>query len=100
MATESTATGARVALVTGGGRGIGRAISLGLAEDGCDVAVNWRRDEESALATVAEIEALGRRAGAYRASVDDEEDDRRMVDEVIADFGGIDILVNNGGIAS
>ena len=54
----------RTALVTGGGRGIGREIALGLAEDGADVAISYRRDEESALATVAEIEALGRRAAS------------------------------------
>ena len=52
----------RVALVTGGGRGIGRAISLALAEDGADVAVNYRRDEAAAKETVAAIEAIGRRA--------------------------------------
>ena len=54
----------RVALVTGGGRGIGRAISLALAEDGADVAVNYRRDKDAADETVAEIEAMGRRAVA------------------------------------
>jgi NAD(P)-dependent dehydrogenase (short-subunit alcohol dehydrogenase family) len=90
----------RVALVTGGGRGIGRAISLGLAADGCDVAVNYRKDREAAEKTVAEVEALGVRAAAYQASVDVEEEDARMVEAVVADFGGIDILVNNGGIAS
>ena len=58
----------RVALVTGGGRGIGRAISLGLAADGADVAVNYRRDEAAAQETVAEIQATGRRANAYQAS--------------------------------
>ena len=55
----------------GDGGAIGRAIALGLAADGADVAINYRRDEESALATVAEIEALGRRGAAYAASVDD-----------------------------
>lgn len=90
----------RVALVTGGGRGIGRAISLALAGEGAAVAVNYRRDEEAARETVAEIERMGGRAKAYMASVDDFEQDRAMVEQVIADFGYIDILVNNAGIAS
>jgi 3-oxoacyl-[acyl-carrier protein] reductase len=74
----------RVALVTGGGRGIGKAIALGLAEDGADVAINYRRDEDAARETVAEIEKLGRRAAAA----------------VLADFGHVDILVNNAGNAT
>ena len=90
----------RVALVTGGGRGIGRAISLRLARDGADVAVNYHRNEESAAATVADIEALGGKAKAYRASVESWDDDVAMVDAVLADFGRVDILVHNGGIAS
>jgi 3-oxoacyl-[acyl-carrier protein] reductase len=90
----------RVALITGGGRGIGRAIALGLAEDGADVAITYRRDEDAARATVAEIEALGKRAAAYAASVDDYEQCEQMVGKVLGDFGRIDILVNNAGIAS
>jgi NAD(P)-dependent dehydrogenase (short-subunit alcohol dehydrogenase family) len=90
----------RVALITGGGRGIGRAIALALAEDGADVAVNYRRDEAAAKQTVADIESLGRRARAYGASVDSWEDDQGMVEAALADFGHIDILVNNAGIAS
>ena len=90
----------RVALVTGGGRGAGKAISLALAEDGADVAVNYRKDEDAALETVAEIEKLGRRAVAVQASVDSLEDDERMVKEVLDAFGYVDILVNNAGIAS
>jgi 3-oxoacyl-[acyl-carrier protein] reductase len=90
----------RVALVTGGGRGIGRAISLGLAADGADVAVNYRRDREAAEAVVAEIEGMGRRAAAFQASVDDLDQDRAMVEAIQADLGPIGILVNNGGIAS
>ncbi len=90
----------RIALVTGGGRGIGRAVSLALAEDGADVAVNYRRDEEAAAATVGEIEALGRRAVAVRASVDDVAEVREMVAEAVERLGPVDILVNNAGIAS
>lgn len=90
----------RVALVTGSGRGIGRAIALALAEDGADIAVNYRSDAEAAAETVAAIEKLGRRAIAVQASVDSVEDDERMVDHVIDEFGHIDILVNNAGIAS
>jgi 3-oxoacyl-[acyl-carrier protein] reductase len=90
----------RVALVTGGGRGIGRAIALGLAEDGADVAVNYRRQQEDADETVAAIEGLGRRARSYRASVDRFEEDEAMLKQVLADFGHVDILVNNAGLAS
>lgn len=90
----------RIALVTGGSRGVGKAISLALAEDGADIAVNYARDEASALETVAAIEKLGRRARAYQASVEDYEQDRLMVELIQADLGPISILVNNAGIAS
>ena len=90
----------RIALVTGGSRGIGRAISLGLAEDGADIAVNFHRDESAAKETVRAIEALGRRARAYRASVENFEEDREMVEAASRELGPIDILVNNAGIAS
>lgn len=90
----------RVAIVTGGGRGIGRSISLGLAADGADVVVNYRRDQEAAEATVAEIEALGRQAIAVAASIDDYDSCRHLVDAAVGHFGFVDILVNNGGIAS
>ena len=90
----------RVALVTGGSRGVGRAIALGLAEDGADLAVNYRRDREAADEVVAAIERLGRRAVAYQASVDDAQQDARMVAAVEAELGPVGILVNNAGIAS
>jgi 3-oxoacyl-[acyl-carrier protein] reductase len=90
----------RIALVTGGGRGIGRAIARGLAEDGADVAVNYRRDEEAAKETVAAIEASGRRAGAYRASVDSFAEDEAMVAAIASELGPVDLLVCNAGIAS
>jgi NAD(P)-dependent dehydrogenase (short-subunit alcohol dehydrogenase family) len=90
----------RVALVTGGGRGIGRAIALALAEGGADVALNYRRDGEAAAGTVKEIEALGRRAGAYAADMGSPAEVDAMVAAVVADFGFVDILVNNAGVAS
>jgi 3-oxoacyl-[acyl-carrier protein] reductase len=94
-------TGAgRVALVTGGGRGIGRAISLALAEDGMDVVVNYRKDQDAADETVAAIVDMGRQAIAVAGSVDRLEDDQALVDATIEAFGRLDILVNNGGIAS
>jgi len=89
----------RVALVTGGGRGIGKAIALGLADDGADIAINYRKDDDAAAETVAEIEKLGRRAIAYSASIDDLSACEQMVAQVLRDFGAIDILVNNAGIA-
>jgi NAD(P)-dependent dehydrogenase (short-subunit alcohol dehydrogenase family) len=96
----SAALQGRIALVTGGGRGIGRAIALRLARDGADVAVNYRRDADAAAEVVAAIEGMGRRARAYAGSVDRFEECAALVDAVVADFGGIDILVNNAGIAS
>src|SRR6476660_5849469 len=90
----------RVALVSGGGRGIGKAIALGLAEDGADIAINYRRDDEAAQETVTEIEKLGRRAIAYSASIDDSAACEQMVAQVLRDFDAVDILVNNAGIAS
>jgi NAD(P)-dependent dehydrogenase (short-subunit alcohol dehydrogenase family) len=90
----------RVALVTGSGRGIGKAIALGLAEDGADVAVTYRRNEDAAHETVAEIEKLGRVARAYGGSVAEYDDCARVAEDVLADFGKVDILVNNAGVAS
>ena len=90
----------RVALVTGGGRGIGRAISHTLAADGAAVAVNFRRDEVSARETVDAIVAAGGRAVAVAGSVDDYEHDERIVDQVRAQLGPIDLLVNNAGVSS
>ena len=90
----------RVALVTGGGRGIGRGISELLAAHGATVAVNYRRDADAAAETVAGIVAAGGSAAAFQASIDDAEADRVMVETVIAEFGYVDLLVCNAGIAS
>ena len=89
---------ARVALVTGGDRGIGRAIVLGLAADGFDVAVNYRKDNEAAERTVADAEALGRKAAAFCCSVESAEQDEAMVADVVSTFGRLDALVNNAGV--
>ncbi len=90
----------RVALVSGGGRGIGRAISTALAGQGAAVAVNYRRDAEAASETVAAIESAGGTARAYMASVDDADADAQMVEQVLADLGPVDLLVANAGVAS
>ncbi len=90
----------RVALVTGASRGIGRGIALALARAGADIAVNYTRDEAAAAETVTEIEALGRKAKAYQASVTDEDACAAMIAAIEADFGPMSILINNAGIAS
>jgi 3-oxoacyl-[acyl-carrier protein] reductase len=90
----------RVALVTGAGRGIGRAIALELARQGADVAINYSRSADAAEALAQEIRTLGRRAETYQAAVERFEDDARMIEAIVHDFGGLGILVNNAGIAS
>jgi 3-oxoacyl-[acyl-carrier protein] reductase len=90
----------RVALVTGGGRGLGRAISTGLAEDGFDVAVNFHRDKEAAGETVARVEARGGRAVALPAAVESADEDAALVDAVIAEFGRLDAFVHNAGVSN
>ncbi|WP_151771493.1 SDR family NAD(P)-dependent oxidoreductase [Streptomyces abyssomicinicus] len=89
----------RVALVTGGSRGIGRAIALRLAADGAAVAVNYRSRKDEAERTVEEITALGGRAVALRADVADADEARQLVDETIGGLGGLHVLVNNAGVA-
>jgi 3-oxoacyl-[acyl-carrier protein] reductase len=86
----------KVAIVTGSGRGIGRAIALRLAEAGASVVVN---DVEPLEAVVKEIKALGRQALPVLADVSSSSEVDKLVDETIAAYGRIDILVNNAGIA-
>jgi NAD(P)-dependent dehydrogenase (short-subunit alcohol dehydrogenase family) len=87
----------RVALVTGGARGLGRAIALGLARHGAAVAVA-DLDGEGAERVAAEVRALGLRAAAFGGDVSREGEVRRTVEGALADLGRIDILVNNAGI--
>lgn len=85
----------KVALVTGGSRGIGRAIALRLAQQGAHIAINFMRNRKAAEATVADLEKLGVKAKAYRANVGDEEQLHKMFEAFEQDFGRIDILVSN-----
>jgi 3-oxoacyl-[acyl-carrier protein] reductase len=88
----------KTALVTGGSRGIGKAIALRLAAQGADVAFSYRGNEAAAAATTSEIEGLGRRALAVQADVSDADAAEGLVKAVLAAFGKVDILVNNAGI--
>lgn len=89
----------QVALVTGGGRGIGRAVSETLARRGAAVAVNYSRSADAAEGVVKAIEAAGGRAIAVQFDVADEQGVELGFKQVVEAFGGLDILVNNAGIA-
>ena len=88
----------KVAVVTGGSRGIGRAVCLKLAENGADIALLYASNEQKANEVVAEIEALGRHAVAYKCGVQSFDETAAVVTQIMTDFGHIDILVNNAGI--
>ena len=87
----------KVALVTGASRGIGRAIALALGARGATVVVNYRSREADAAAVVAEIAKSGAQARAWKADVADRVEAPKMVDGVAAEFGRLDVLVNNAG---
>jgi len=88
----------RVALVTGGGRGFGRAIAVAFGQEGADVVVNYHANATAAAEVVAALEKLGRRALAVKTDVGSERDVRAMVDATLKRFGCLDVLVNNAGI--
>ena len=88
----------KTALVTGGSRGIGKAIALRLATQGADVAFSYRGNAAAADATTGEIEALGRKALAVQADVTEPDAADSLVKAVLEAFGKVDILVNNAGI--
>ncbi len=88
----------KIALVTGGARGIGKAIALKYAAQGASVAFSDLNYDENAIALEKEIEALGVKAKGYASDASSFEDSDKLIDKVVADFGRIDILVNNAGI--
>ena len=88
----------RVALVTGGSRGIGRSISEQLAAAGARVAVNYRSDHDAAAATVGAIQSAGGTAAAFAADVSVDDEVERLVQDVTEELGPVDLLVNNAGI--
>jgi 3-oxoacyl-[acyl-carrier protein] reductase len=88
----------KTAVVTGGSRGIGRAIALLLAEKGANVVVNYTSNSEAALEVVKKIEEMGAAAMAVKADVSKSDQVENLVNEVLNTFGSIDILVNNAGI--
>src|SRR3989442_13748956 len=90
----------RVALVTGAGRGFGRAIALAFGREGADVAVNYNASAAGAKEVATELQQLGRRAEAVRADVARADQGGAMVDLGLARFGPLDILVNNAGVMS
>lgn len=90
----------RVALVTGGSRGIGKAVAMMLAESGADVVVNYRESETEALAPVERIHAMGRRAAAIGADVSESVAVAALFRGAVEALGPVDVLINNAGIAT
>jgi len=88
----------KVALITGGSRGIGRAIALRLARDGAKIAVNYKSNEEAAKWVVDAVAEMGGEAMAVAADVAQSTEVENMVNRVVDAWGGVDILVNNAGI--
>jgi NAD(P)-dependent dehydrogenase (short-subunit alcohol dehydrogenase family) len=89
----------KIAVVTGGTSGVGREIALSLAAEGANVAVNYRSSAKEAEILVDEIVAKGGKAKAYKADVADFAAVKTMVDDIVKDFGGLNILINNAGLA-
>lgn len=87
-----------MAIVTGGSRGIGRGICIAFAREGADVVVNYHRNEHCANQVVEACRSLGQRAIATQADVSDSGQVNRMVEQALAEFGRLDVLVNNAGL--
>ncbi|RLC13709.1 MAG: 3-oxoacyl-ACP reductase [Deltaproteobacteria bacterium] len=87
------------AVVTGGSRGIGKAIALMYAKEGADVLVNYHSNDAAAKETVAQIEKLGRKGVAVAADVANYDSAQNMIEECVKQLGGVDIVVNNAGVS-
>lgn len=87
----------KVALITGGGTGVGKGIALRLAKEGTNICINYAHSEKEAYETKSEIEVLGVKCSIYKADVSKDDEDKAMIKSVLKDFGHIDILVNNAG---
>ena len=88
----------KVAIVTGGSRGIGKAICQSFAENGCNVAFTYNNSKESAENLENELNSLGVKSKAYKSDASNHDDALKLIDDVLSDFEKIDILVNNAGI--
>jgi 3-oxoacyl-[acyl-carrier protein] reductase len=89
----------KVAIITGGSRGIGEAIALKLAENGANIAFSYLSSEEKAKALEEKLQSFGVKAKAYKSDAANFSDCEKMVNEVLKEFGTVDILVNNAGIS-
>ncbi len=88
----------KIALITGGDSGIGRAVAILYAKEGADVAIGYYDETDDAEDTVKRLEELGAKAKAYAFDLKDVEQCKKLVSDVVSDFGGLNILVNNGGV--
>ena len=87
----------KVALITGGGTGVGKGVALRLAKEGTNICINYAHSEKEAYEAKAEVEALGVKCNVYKADVSNDEEDKAMIAAILQDFGQLDILVNNAG---
>ena len=88
----------KVALITGGDSGIGRSVAILYAKEGANVAIGYYDEHQDAEDTVRRLEELGVKAKAYAHDLKDEKQSKQLIDNVVKDFGGLNILVNNGGV--